>query len=348
MLSQKSNLRSIDTRAVALTRLQLRKLSRDPLVEVVDHVDVSKKKISVSNENGRLQSVVVSPPPYLDWDCSCPINEKEKANSEKGIMPNRFDATVEWGHFVTSLIAQGVKVTIVKPKPHMLEATYTRDPAFVVDGKLFIGSMHADVRKPETGVYINGGISAPKGQNIIIEGGNVVLGKDCVFVGVGDRTTVEGVLWLQNWLGTSREVIPLKLNKGVLHLDCVFGPHDSRNNHPNHLILDKKAFKNEGRFTREEMSNLQYPAENFAPFFKGLPEAIKRYPKQIVLKHPERGKLVPNMVMVHPELAIANHLPDRVKDIIGKFMNVIILPFGQLALGDGSYRCATMPLLRDK
>jgi N-dimethylarginine dimethylaminohydrolase len=324
-------------------------LKSSPLVEIREHVDVTKEpRISVHNENGRLRKVVVLPPPYLDWDCACPINEKEKANAKKGIMPDRFKATQEWGAFVANLIAQDVKVVILQPKPHLLEATYTRDPAFVVDSKLFIGSMHADVRKPETGLYVNGGISAPQGHNITIEGGNVVLGKDCVFVGVGDRTTLEGALWLQNWLGTSRQVIPLKLKQGVLHLDCVFGPHDSHNKHPGRLILDKKAFVGNGGFSALDMRNIQYQAGYTLPSLKGLEEATKRYAKVTNLKHSERNKLVPNMVMVRPNLAIANFLPDRVKSVLDSFMKVIVLPFGELALGDGSYRCATMPLVREK
>jgi N-dimethylarginine dimethylaminohydrolase len=340
-------LRNPDKKAIARSRQIIQNLRRHPMVEVVGCLDISRqKRIYVPNENGTLRRVVVSPPPYLDWDSCNPINEKEKLNSEPGLMPDRHAATAEWGAFVANLVAQGVKVIIIKPKPHLLEFTYTRDAAFVVDRQIFIGSMHAQVRKPEIKCYVNGGVVPPANQNITIEGGNVVLGKDCVFVGVGDRTTIEGANWLQEQLGTSREVIPLQLKKGILHLDCVFGPHYPKNPHSSHLIFDPKAFEKDGKISKKTITGAKYyPSKPLSNI--GLPGTLRMHGKLIPLKRGERGMLVPNMVAINPELAIANYLPDRIKGVIGRFMKVIVLPFGELAKGDGSYRCATMPLLRE-
>jgi N-dimethylarginine dimethylaminohydrolase len=337
-------LRPINEKAVELSNIALNRFRKNPLVSVVPKVDVSTLDVSVKSEHGRLREVVVSPPTYLDWDCGCPINEKEKANAAKGIMPDRYIAVTEWTVFVQALLRQDVKVIIIEPQPHLLEATYTRDPAVVIDEKLIIGRMHADIRKPETALYANGGIQAPEGFNITLEGGNAVLGKDCVYLGVGDRTTLEGALWLQEVLGTSREVIPLKLKKGVLHLDCVFEPYNTA---PSHLLLDRKAFDNDGRFHLADLRNLQYSGWSHLFSFKGISEIAKRFKRQIAIQHSERNRLVPNILKVHPKLAFVHDLPGRIKRRFGYDMNVIHVPSGEVGKGDGSHRCSSMPLVRD-
>jgi len=168
-----------------------------------------------------------------------------------------------------------------------------------------------------------------------------------VYLGVGARTTLEGALWLQDVLGTSREVIPLRLKKDVLHLDCVFEPYNAK---PSHILLDRKAFDNDGKFSLADLRRLKYLGGSRMLSFKGLSEIVKRFKRHIVLQHSERNRLVPNILKVSPHLAFANDLPGRVKHRfgLGHGIEVVHVPSGEVGIGDGSHRCGSMPVMREK
>ena len=65
-------------------------------------------------------------------------------------------------------------------------------------------------------------LEIPEGINL--EGGNIIVDGDRIFVGVGIRTTEEAVDFLNSHFGNKYKIIPVKLSEKeeILHLDAVF------------------------------------------------------------------------------------------------------------------------------
>ena len=313
--------RPVDHKAVQYAQRKLGLYAKhQPLVEVAGSFDASKHRIMCNSEDGKLKGAVMSPPAYLDW--SEPINEKE-AHSRK---PNRLTASQQWFGLVDILLKHGVQVTVLKPGESRKEGVYTRDIAFAIDGKLFVSSLKEPIRQPEQKL-IKGAIVPP--AEAIIEGGNAILGNgDSVFLGVGGegRTNLAAVEWLQWELGTSREVIPIKLQPGVLHLDCAFCPLEGNGNGSPSALVYAEAFA--------------------AP--KDLGIIGKRYQNFLHLKYEEYDNLGLNMLKLDRKTVIVHTGHERIGKLLkNQGYEVIKYDYTELILGGGSYRCTFMPFLRE-
>lgn len=301
-------------------RIETYKGRHQPLVEVAGSFDASKHIVECKSEDGKLKGAAMSPPDGLDWDNGHPLNEKE-AHSKK---PDRFLASQQWVGLVDILLKHGVQLTILYPNGK--EGVYTRDVAFVIDEKLFVSNLKEPIRQPEQKL-IRGGILPP--PEVIIEGGNVILGNgDSVFLGVeGDgRTNREAVEWLQGELGGRREVIPIKLQPGVLHLDCAFCPLEKKGNGTPSALVYTEAFANP----------------------KDVELIAKRYPNFLHLTYGEYDNLGLNMLKLDRQTVIVHHAHERIGRLLKKEgYGAIRYDYSELILGGGSYRCTFMPFLRE-
>jgi len=316
----KGGLRAPDRRAVAFTRRMLEELELHPKAKVVEVFDASQSKVSCPSEDGKLKAVVMSPPTYLDWKGEG-INSHEK--EFMGKKPDRLMAVAQHFGLMKKLLSRGIKVTIVKPANEMLEGVFTRDVVFVIDHQAFQSNLKMEERKMEES-RVTGGIVPEK--EVVIEGGNVILGKGVAFLGVGDRTTENAVEWLQWKLGSSRQVIPLHLKEGVLHLDCAFCPIEERNGKPGAALVYPGAFEK-----KEELAliNSMYGS------VKTVPEA-------------EYSMLGPNVLKLDKTSAIVNPSAVKVAGELGKLgVDVIMHGYGEIIKGGGAYRCTYAAIERE-
>lgn len=301
-------MRQIDQRAVLLAKHFDSGIVGNPLVEVVGAFDASKKKISCKSGDGKLLAAAVSRPTYLDW--AKPLNNKEKEYA--GNKPDRMKAVVEHELFLQILISYGVELTLIESALTRPEAVYTCDIGFAVGSKFFRANLVEKARSGEHEMIIHA-IVPPK--EVKIEGGNVLLDDKAVFVGIGDRTTPNAVEWLQHELGTSYEVVGLRLKKGILHLDCAFYPIDEKKG---------KAF-------------IYYQA-----FEKGadLEKLHKIYWNSMPVSKREFDNLGPNVLRLDKFTAIVNPNAFNIaKQLLALGIKVIMLPYDELIKGGGSYRC---------
>ena len=94
---------------------------------------------------------------------------------------------------------------------------FTRDLAFVIGNKFFISNMKKENRKKAINGWnkiieqINPQDIVNVPSNIFLEGGDVIVDDKTVYVGISERTTMEGVKFLKETLGNEYQVIPLKL-----------------------------------------------------------------------------------------------------------------------------------------
>ncbi len=318
--AKKSGLRPLDKTAIAGTKLMLEELQRHPGVQIVDKLDAAKHTLGCKTENGKLRTVVVSPPTYLDW--AEPINEAELVNQDN--KPDRLLAVIQHLKLMQTLVAHGVKLVIIKPSFECLEGVYTRDIGAVIGDKLIQANMVAAPRKPEE-LTITGGIKPP--AEVQIEGGNIVVDGNLVFLGIGKRTNAVASGWLQSILGNGYEVKPILLKPDVLHLDCAFSPIARPNGMHWGALIYEDAFMN--------------------PKDLKLFESV--YGRLYHIKGGEYTNLGANTLAIDPEVRIIVDGCETVRNILEKefHLKVIPVPLSELVKAEGAGRCATLPLLRE-
>lgn len=193
---------------------------------------VDRQSIAVDDETSPLETVIVgiadSPgPPRVDNEWSKEAIHTGRYSDEAHLVP-----CVE--EFVKVLTAAGVNVLRPVNRPDLLQV-FTRDIGFAVGGVFIKGRMKESSRAAEYSMiehHVRAAaevvITPPK--SVIVEGGDVVLYRDVIFVGVGRRTNESAVDFLED-VFPKRNVVAVHLVHGtddphsdVLHLDCAFAP----------------------------------------------------------------------------------------------------------------------------
>lgn len=324
-----TGLRPPDERAMAETERVIERLGNNykGKFSVVDRLDVSGNRVSVVSDCAPIREVVVSLPRDLDWDLKKPLNGQEAINS--GNKPDRHIAVLQHERFIDELLRHGICVKLIRPDANCLEGVYTRDIAFGIGGRIIAANMVSEARWPEQDKII-GGIKPPAEAKI--EGGNVIVDGNFVFVGVGDRTNMVAVEWLQNLLGTEREVVPMRLKrttakkKGVLHLDCCFLPIEQSNGAPGKALINRHDFVD---------------ARELA-----LIDRIYGEVKQIDMTE------VPMLGLNAPCIGdrirmVSSHAPKTMETLRVWGYRIIPVNMSEIIKAEGAARCSTMPLVQE-
>lgn len=134
----------------------------------------------------------------------------------------------QYNNFINLISREGVKVQLLEPI-YGENQVFTRDVAFVIGDTLFISSMSNKERIEETKAlekYIkNHNLKVYRMENKI-EGGDVIVYENYIFVGLSKRTSLEAIKELKEYINEYNmgyEIIEINFNKEkMLHLDCVF------------------------------------------------------------------------------------------------------------------------------
>ncbi|HII4514814.1 dimethylarginine dimethylaminohydrolase family protein [Clostridium perfringens] len=163
---------------------------------------------------GKLKTVIVCYP------CSFKVKGKVKIN-----YPLMYE---QYNSFINLISREGVKVQLLEPI-YGENQVFTRDVAFVIGDTLFISKMSNKERIEETKAlekYIkNHNLKVYRMENKI-EGGDVIVYENYIFIGLSKRTTLEAIKELKEYINEYNmgyEIIEISFNKEkMLHLDCVF------------------------------------------------------------------------------------------------------------------------------
>ena len=127
--------------------------------------------------------------------------------------------------FEQTLRNAGVEVIKLRPSKDHPEQVFTRDIGFTLGNRLFISEMANPIRQGEEKVLAHWmnehDISYKKLSTHSIEGGDVIVDGNRVFIGISHRTCMNAVQALQSEL-PDFEILPIPFNPKYLHLDCVF------------------------------------------------------------------------------------------------------------------------------
>ncbi|MEI8273561.1 MAG: arginine deiminase-related protein [Paludibacter sp.] len=302
--------------------------------------------LNVKNETSTLRAVVLGQPGSLG-----PVPRLDKTFDAKsfesvslGIYPTEEAVYKEMSAFEKVLLKYNVQVF----RPWTLEncnQVFARDVAFVIDDKIINSNIIPD-REDEKEAYevVYDQISYNKIYNLPekahVEGGDVLLFNDIVFVGLytqpdySQLKTARTNLYAFNFLKEicpEKTFIPIELRKhdtdpcqGILHLDCAFMP-----------IGNAKAIIYKDGFAVERDYNLLL--EMF-----GRENIFEITQKEMYYMNTNVFSISPTVVV--SELGFIR-LNDHLENNWG--LTVERVPYFEISKMGGLLRCSTLPLVRE-
>ena len=301
-------------------------------------------KINVNNETSELVSVILGsaisngPTPNIE-DCYDPKSIEHILN---GTYPIEKDMTNELNSFENILVKYGVKVY----RPDQINnynQIFVRDISFVIEDKIVLSNM-IDNRSSELSA-INYILSEIPSKNIIklcsdshVEGGDVILFNDYVFIGVYSGEDYPNYITARTNLNAVNEIKVNFPNKSIktfelrksntspkdnaLHLDCCFQP-----------IGTNKAIIHPGGFLIKD----EY--EWLVDFFgkDNIFETTKE----------EMYNMSCNVFSISENVIVSENNFDRLNEwLTSNGFKVEKISYSEIAKQEGLLRCSTMPLIR--
>ena len=302
-------------------------------------------KLNIKNETSRLRAVVLGsavsngPTPNVE-DAYDP---KSLEHILAGTYPVEADMVVEMEAF--NQVLQKYDVTVFRPE--LIEnynQIFTRDIGFVIDD-IFIKSNILPDRERELDAiqYIIDQIDPKKvvrpPEEVHIEGGDVMLWKNYIFVGTYKGSDYKDYITARtNWQGVEylRKLFPNKIVKefdlvkskieardNALHLDCCFQSVGE-----NKGIIYKRGF-------REEADYL------FLVDLFGKENLFHIRRKEMYNMNSNVFSIAPNVVGSEKNFTRLNNW------LRENGFTVEEIPYAEIAKQEGLLRCSTLPLIRD-
>ncbi|QTM99202.1 hypothetical protein ERJ70_07745 [Sediminibacillus dalangtanensis] len=270
------------------------------------------------SEYGRLKRVVLCEPQYMT--IRDVINEVQKKFKNEGIHIEK--AVRQHRQFVSKLREFGVEVVLLPYHKKFPEQVFTRDIGFTLGETIFVAEMASKVRKGEQDQLKqwleDETISYYNFIGNQIEGGDVMIDGEVIYVGLSNRTNRQAAEHLSKLL-TNFEVIPVPFVEKYLHLDCVFN-----------VISPTEA--------------LYYPE---ALGQKEINLLASKYDLIEVTKE-EQFRLGTNVLNIGDKqifsLPVNTHVNEQLR---ARGYQVIEVDINEIIKSGGSFRCCTLPLLRE-
>ena len=301
-------------------------------------------KLFVKNETSRLKSVLLGnanniekkPNIYQTYDPLSIINLK------KGTYPKKNDLIKELDSYKKALEINGVDVYELDSVPNCNQI-FARDIGFVIGDYFFVSNIlplrHKEINGLNSMIKkIDNSKIVKLNTNIHIEGGDIILDNDYIFVGyynkddyekqITARTNLNAVKFLQKKF-TNKKVKAFELRKSIadpsknaLHLDCCFQP-----------LGDSLAV-----ISRDGFSNL-----------KDYEWLIKYYGKENVLdlNKKEMSLMMCNFLSISKNKVISDIRFTKLNSWLkSKKIKTIEINLKEISKQGGLFRCATLPLER--
>ena len=270
------------------------------------------------SEYDTLQRVVVCEPKYMEIQEV--INEVQEQYKDENI--NKEVAIKQHDEFIKKLEEHGVEVIRLPASEQFPEQVFTRDIGFTLGEDIFIAEMASDIREGEEDA-LEGWLKSSdtlfqKLRANKIEGGDVIIDRNTVFVGISSRTSIEAVRELATKL-PDHEIIPVPFDEKYLHLDCVFN-----------ILSSKIGLIFPGALDDETITMLS-----------------EKY-KLIEVSEEEQFTMGTNVLSIGNKKVFS--LPQNTgvnEQMRAHGFNVIEVEFSEIIKSGGSFRCCSMPVERE-
>ena len=308
-------------------------------------MNLKKLNLKVNNETGQLDTLILGladdfgDVPSID-DCYDPQSRFHVKNNS---FPNQFDVSNEMNALMS--IFKKNNINVLRPKNiNGVNQIFARDIGFVIDDYFIVANVIED-RKEEVPA-INSILKSFSSEKIIqlpndahVEGGDVVLYNEHVFVGVSSdedfetfqvaRTNYRGYEFLDNKFD-KLNFHAFELNKSdlipednSLHLDCCFQPIGK-----NKAIISPNGFKQESDV--EDLINL-FGQENV-----------------LLVTSKEMSNMYTNVFSINESTIISDYRFERLNAwLINNDFTVELVSYNEISKMGGLFRCSTLPLIRN-
>ena len=302
-------------------------------------------QLNVQNETSRLRAVVLGL--AINNGPTPSIAEAYDPKSLEHIIAGTYPLEVDMVHEMEAFAAVFQKYNVTVFRPEMIEnynQIFTRDIGFVIDDIFIKANILPDRERELDAIqYIIDQINPSKvirpPEEVHIEGGDVMLWKNYIFIGtykgsdykdyITARTNWQGVEFLKN-LFPNKIVKEFDLVKSkieardnALHLDCCFQPVGD-----NKGIIYKRGFREEADYLF--LVNL-FGEENL-----------------FHLKREEMYNMNSNVFSIAPDVVVSERKFKRLnKWLRKKGFTVEEITYAEIAKQEGLLRCSTLPLIRD-
>lgn len=308
-------------------------------------MDLNLSSLYLRDETSPLKAVILG-----TAQSNGPTPKPEEAYDPKslehilaGTYPKEEDMIAEMDAVEKILKRYGVQVY----RPQILKdinQIFTRDIAFVIEDKI-IKSNILPHREQELRAIayifdnISGDFVVQPPEEVHIEGGDVMLHNDHIFIGtyrgsdyadyISARTNVQGVEFIRELfpdkIVRSFDLIKSKIDPrdNALHLDCCFQPVGT-----DKAIIYKRGFREEADY--------QYLVDLF-----GMENLFH------INRH-EMYEMYSNIFSIRPDVVISDGSFTRLNVWLrSQGITVEEVPYRQIAKQGGLLRCSTLPLVRE-
>ena len=303
--------------------------------------------LNVKNETSRLRAVVLGtavsngPTP----SAAVAYDPKSREHIIAGTYPVEADMVAEMEAFNKVFEKYDVKVY----RPERVEnenQIFTRDIAFVIDDIIIEAGILPDRDKEFPAIqYIIDQVDPAKFKKIAdkekihIEGGDVILWNDYIFIGTyrgTDYSQVKTARTNQAGIDYIRDLFPHKklltfdlvkswedARDNALHLDCCFQPVGT-----DKAIIYKSGFRDEAEY--RQLVDL-FGIENM-----------------FHITRDEMYNMNSNVFSIAPDVVVSERNFTRLNNWLrGNGFTVEEIPYAEIAKQEGLLRCSTLPLIRD-
>jgi N-dimethylarginine dimethylaminohydrolase len=269
------------------------------------------------NEYDTLKRVILCQPQYMT--IREVINETQKEFKDEGIHIKR--ALEQHREFVRTLEANGIEVVLLPYHKKYPEQVFTRDIGFTLGQTIFVAKMAHDVRIGEEDVLKqwldDEEMSYYNLAEDRIEGGDVIIDGETIYVGLSNRTHLEAVEHLQGLL-IQYDVKAIPFKEKYLHLDCVFN-----------VISPDTALIYRPALTEEDIDLFS-----------------SRY-QLIEVSEDEQFTLGTNVLSIGNKKILSLPINKQVnQNLRNRGFEVIEVDISEIIKSGGSFRCCTLPILR--
>lgn len=277
-------------------------------------------KYNISSEQGKLKEIILgNPQSFVEGE---KINEAMRKYYETSNSPRREKIITEYNAIFKILRENNVNVYLPAPTKDVPQQLAPRDIGFVIGDTFFVSNMKWQSRKGEIKAIKNilfkfkgSIINTP--DDVLLEGGNVIIDQNIIYVGIGLRTTENAIQFLENQLGDKYKIYPLLLSKSdeIIHLDAVFN-----------LI-----------------------GNNYALIYKNGLNVIPTKFKLIEVTKVEKDNGACNLLSLDTNTVILRNNLQRLEKLLKrKGFKVYVVPWDESKkTGTVGPRCATLPLYRE-
>lgn len=271
------------------------------------------------SEYDSLRRVLLCPPEYMS--IKEVINDVQKKYQQENIDAQK--AVQQHQKFQRALQREGVETDLLKPSEVFPEQVFTRDIGFTVGDIVYIAEMASEIRQGEEGVLqswlkTNDFRAEPLSGNRV-EGGDILIDRDTVFVGISSRTCKNVIKEFQQKIPNS-EIIPISFNEKYLHLDCVFN-----------ILSPTEALIFEDALDQKTIAMLS-----------------KRY-TLLPVNAKEQFALATNVLSIGGRRVFSQPQNVEVNALLrANDFRVLEVDFSEIIKSGGAFRCCTLPLIREE